>query len=284
MGPLIIRNMSFETGDGKYRRDFSYIEILFHSDKSAWDRRSIHTRVLADIRRDYAHTIAHYGEKNGVVSVRTQGNGAFFERLELLRRAISNFENLLNDNPDGEESIFHDFLKANPLLLDVYGEAISKPRFHYPVDKTPLGKKYVEPDFIMKYSGNRYKLVELERPGKLIATAQGQPRSEVTQSTFQIAEWEHYIRNHYEIIKNQYPGIANYRTSMVVISRNSEQSFGQGRDFRAYMDVVSQQFKINELLTYDDLLDRAKQAYTQLSSLGIPLGNLKNTLEISRWA
>lgn len=160
-------------------------------------------------------------------------------------------------------------MKANPILLDVYGELISKPRFRYPEGESPLGKAYVEPDFIIRYPGDKYKLVELEKPGKRLATSKGQTRAEVSQATFQIAEWMDYIRNHYELIKLKFPGISVNCSSMVVIGRASEESIGAGRNTKRYMQMAGQQFAADELLSYDDLVDKAKQAYVRLQSLTI---------------
>lgn len=178
-------------------------------------------------------------------------------------RVINNFEELLNLKKDDDESIFHDYINNNPVLLDVYGEAISKPRFYYPPDESPLGKKYVEPDFIIKYNGNKYKLVELEKPAKKLSTKQGHPRFEVTQTTFQIAEWKNYIENFYHSIKDKFPGICVHSncSSMVIISRSSQER----KDIN-YMNLLCTQFSC-EVITYDDLLERAKRACRNLSAL-----------------
>jgi len=85
-----------------------------------------------------------------------------YSKLAVLEQLINRFEKLLNEFPDGHESVFHDFLKENSILIDVYvsqKDIVSKPRFHYPPGESPLGKAYVEPDFVIKYAGNKYKLV-----------------------------------------------------------------------------------------------------------------------------
>jgi hypothetical protein len=53
---------------------------------------------------------------------------------------------------------------------------------------------------------------------------------------------------------------------MIVIGRRTKEQF---RDYDPiyYKQVVSQQFRDIEFATYDDLLDKAKQAYTRLNSL-----------------
>ena len=55
---------------------------------------------------------------------------------------------------------------------------------------------------------------------------------------------------------------------MIVISRSTEESYGQGREIRRYKELVKEMFSVDEVLTYDDLVARAKQAYIALSNLG----------------
>ena len=266
--PRIIRDLGFVTADREFKRFYHYLELFPHVDKAAWDVRSIRVRVHVDVRRDFASAISRGGEQGGFVEfARPEVEmNRFYDRVTALKKAIDDFENLLNEYPQAEESLFHNFLKEHPVLLDIYGEVISKPRFYYPKGESPLGKEYVEPDFIIKYPGNKYRLVELERPGKPLATTQGQPRSEVGQAAFQIAEWETYIKNHYELIKNDFPGISVHRSNMIVISRESEENFGPGRDTAKYMELVASQYSA-EVCLYDDLLSRARQAYIRLAGL-----------------
>jgi len=187
----------------------------------------------------------------------------FLNRLTILEQAIIEFESLLNNNPAGLESLFHDFLKRNPSLLDVYGIAESKPQFNYPKNMlSPTEKDSVVPDFIIRYAGCRYKLVELEKPEKKIKTKLGHPTSLLTQSAWQLAEWEHYISNYPHLLKEKYPGIStgSNRSSMLVIGRRLE---------AAYMELLSTNYPHSEVLTYDDLLDRAKSALNNLKALSV---------------
>lgn len=269
--PHIVRNLGFVTADRKFKRFYHYLEIFSHVEKVAWDIRSIWARVHLDVKRDFASAINRAGGRGegGFIefgSPEVAEIKLFYDRLTALENAINNFENLLNEHPYGDESLFHDFLKENTILLDIYGQVISKPRFYYPKKESPLGKKYIEPDFIIKYPHNRYKLVELEKPGKSIATVKGQPRSGVTQAAFQTAEWDTYIKNHYDLIKKDFPGISVQRSSLVIISRESQRNFGTGRDINNYMRLIASQFKA-EIYLYDDLLKMAKQAYIKLSGL-----------------
>jgi hypothetical protein len=269
--PRIIRNLGFATADREHKRFYHYLELFPHTGEGAWDVRSIWARVHVDIRRDYASTIGSQGQGGGYIAFNNPEApiNLFYDRVSALKQAIDEFETLLKESGDLEESVFHNFLNRNPVLIDVYGEPLSKPRFTYPSGESPLGKEYVEPDFIVRYPGDSYKLIELERPNKMIATKQGQPRAELTQAAFQIAEWKTYIANHYERLKDTFPGISVKCSTMIVISRAHEMTFGEGRDIRRYMELVKNQFSADEVLLYDDLLDRAKQAYIRLSTLTI---------------
>jgi hypothetical protein len=75
------------------------------------------------------------------------------------------------------------------IFLDVYGTCESKPQFVYSAGATsPIGKTSLEPDFLIRYPDRSYKLIEIERLSKNVATAQGQPRAEIAQAVFQCAE------------------------------------------------------------------------------------------------
>lgn len=195
-----------------------------------------------------------------------------YSNLTVLDQLINRFEKLLDDFPEGNESIFHKFLEKNPTLIDIYAsqqDIFSKRRFHCPPGKLLNGKKYVEPDFIIRYPGNKYKLVELEKPEKRIATKQGQQTCDVTQAEFQTKEWEDYLCTYTECVRDEYPGITKSRSYLVVLGRRNERSIGIGRDPATYMGLINSNYPHEEICTYDDLLDRAKQAHSALVSLSI---------------
>jgi hypothetical protein len=184
--PTVIRSMGFFPADRHARRFFNYLEISGHVDSAAWDQRAINVRVQVDVRRDFGWAFSLPAQGGGTISGGRQQSWTqpYRDRLSSLSDAIQKFAGFLGARSDAHEALFHDFLRATPILLDVYGAAVSKPRFRYPAGASPLGKAYVEPDFVIRYPGHRYRLVELERPGKAVATAQGQPRAHITQSTF----------------------------------------------------------------------------------------------------
>jgi hypothetical protein len=267
--PTLIRDCAFvSVGAGKTRY-IHYLEASLHTELAAWDARSIWVRVNADIARDFRRAIE-------IVPGYRSGFGvsgplpAIIDRLNKLGEAIVAFKDLLETDRDSDEKIFHDFLYANPVLIDVYGWVVSKPRWRFPDGVTSsVGKSYLEPDFVVRYHGNRYKLVEIEKPSKRLATEKGHPRSEVGQAANQIAEWRQYLKYNADMIRDDFPNIGMDFTSMLVISRSSAESVGPGRDIEAVEELYGMQYSINEFYTYDSLLSRAQIMYDRLSAISI---------------
>jgi hypothetical protein len=272
--PFIVRGLGICTADLKHHRFLNYLEVSPHLEEAAWDTRGIYMRVQTDVRRDFAQAFtALQAGSQGLISMGGESVWIkpFFDRLSILSKTLDKFAALLCEAGDAKESIFHDFLRAHSIILDVYADAISRPRFEYPNgERSPLGKEFVEPDFLLRYSNGSYKLVELERPSKPIATKQGQPRSEFTQAAFQIAEFRDFISKHYSRIKDEFPGICAGTGAMIILSRNTEKSFGGRQNIQEYKTLLRADRPDIEVLTYDDLLDRARYAYSQLATLIVP--------------
>ena len=268
----IVRRLGFVTADRAHRRFIDYLELSPHVEAVAWDERAIPTRVEGDLRRDFSWAFAAASSQAGGFITMGKGNSwvePFFDRLSILDATLAEFADLLQSYPDADERMFHAFIEANPILLDVYAEPISKPRWFYPSGISPLGKAYVEPDFILKYPDASYRLVELERPAKDLATVRGEPRAGVNQAAFQIGEWRAYIANHYDLLKAEYPGISVRQSATIVIGRSSPASVGQGRTLQQYKELLASQYQTVDILTYDELLDRARQAYARITALAV---------------
>lgn len=269
--PYITDNMGFFPADLNNRRFFSYLEIYGHADKAAWDRRNINIRVNNDLRRDFVKKLSQpEGNAGGFMSFGTSNNWIenYSNRLGFLKNAIDEFRNILLFHSNETEDVFHKLIEDYPILLDVYGHCESKPQFKYPEgERSPVGKAYLEPDFIITYPGQSYKLVELERASKNVATKQGQPRAEVGQAVFQTAEWVDFISEHYSVLKNTYPGINSKLKTSVIIGRSIQSSFVGIDDMNRYKGLIIKQYSVDEILTYDDLFERACAAYTTLTGL-----------------
>lgn len=269
--PHITEKMGFFPADLNNRRFFNYLEVYGYQDEAGWDQRNINLRVKSDIRRDFASKLSKPdGDSGGNMSfgASNQWIENHSNRLGVLKSAIDEFRNVLLFKSHETEDVFHLLIEDHPILLDVYGNCESKPQFRYPESElSPIGKSYLEPDFIVSYPDQSYKLVELERASKNIATKQGQPRSEVGQAVFQTAEWVHFIREHYGVLKARYPGIHSKYTTCVIMSRSTQASFKGASDMNRYKELIRQQFSTDEILTYDDLFERACAAYTTLTGL-----------------
>lgn len=274
--PFIMEKIGFFPADLNNKRFFHHIEIYGHASYSAWDKRLIHLRVKNDLRRDFAKVLADLdNEKGGTISFgeSNQWIENYTNRLVKLEIAINEFRQILQFHSHETEDVFHKLIEKHPVLLDVYGTAESKPKLTYPSgDKSPIGKSYVEPDFIVTYSDKSYKLVELERASKNVATSQGQPRAEVGQAAFQTAEWTHFISEHYNLLRNRYPSINVKCKTCLIMSRSTQTSFKNLIDMNRYKELIIKQYSLDEFLTYDDLFDRACQAYTFLTGLSPQTG------------
>jgi len=244
--PVLVTNLGFFPADRTARRFFRYLELAPHVASAAWDEKSIWARVYADVRRDFAHAPADDGG-----GIRWTGDPpadapppppSLTTRLPLLQEAIAELRSALALDPPPKEGSLQGLLEKHPLLLNVYGRVQPKPRFEYPAHGGPTGKTFVEPDFLVieeLVSGPRYELIEIERPGKQLATQAGHARVDLTQAAWQIGEWKSYIANHYDLIRDEFPGIPNHRTT-IIISRAIESSFS-GSEVREWLDVARSQ-------------------------------------------
>lgn len=272
--PHVVKKFGVFPADLNNRRYFSHLEIYGQSDRCAWDSRLASVRAQQDLRRDFAQALSSPSEEGGgSISFGSPDAwvGTYTDRLERLKTALAELRTALSFRGEDIEAVFHVVLEKHPLLLDVYGTCESKPRFQYPDGSTsPIGKSYLEPDFLIVYPNKSYKLIEIERPSKKLATVQGQPSAQVGQAVFQTAEWKHFIKSHYQEIVERYPGIQSKCKTCVIMSRTRQGSFSNAQELHEYIGLMMDQFNIDEFLTYDDLYERASNAYTQLSGLRPP--------------
>jgi hypothetical protein len=271
--PHKIRRFGFAPATRSHRRWFSLLELSPHVSSAAWDVRALRTRVNVDVRRDFQHAVAVASQPGGYIEIAGEASRApldlIRDRLARLAQAIDEFAVLLADQSGAAEAVFHEFLARNPILLDVYGLVESKPRFVYPQGDSPLGKTYVEPDFIVAYAGQRYRLIELERPAKDLATRSGEPRSGVTQAAFQVGEWKDFINNHYDQLRSRYPGISSKPYTQVIISRSTTMRPADC-DLARYQALLREQLAVDEVITFDNLLERARRAFVQIAGINLP--------------
>lgn len=270
--PHIIRNLGFFPADLNSRIFFNYLEIHPHVGKEAWDIRNIKLRVKSDVRRDLLLMLNENFKNNEGASLSFGEPNIQLERFNSVLIRISNaireFQELLQLNSDSDEQVFHRFLENNAFLIDLYGNVESKPRLEYPEnEKSPIGKSLLIPDFIVSYPDQSYKLIEIERPSKELATQVGHPRQDFNQAAFQIGEWKHYIKNHYSTIKTRYPGIVSKFKTSIIMSRSTQGRFEKQEHLRSYIEILRETTSVDEIITYDDLLEKTKVVYYKLLTL-----------------
>lgn len=269
--PHIISGLGFFNAELTGKRFCNYIEVLPHIDRAAWDTRTIAFRAAADVRRDFARFT---GKVDGGATLSFGEYSQWVENyqrsLHKLWEAISQFEVLLATNSDAVENVFHQFLEQNPILLDPIGKVESKPRLTFPNGKTsPDGKAYVEPDFIVVSPSGSYRLIEIERASKNLATKAGHARQDLAQAAFQIAEWKQFIAQNYHTLEDRFPNISENSPSAIILSRATQNGFDSEAALRRKVDQLKRQFNVDEILTYDDVLKNARSLYDKLSNLGL---------------
>jgi len=269
--PHILAQIGSFRADMKSKRFLNYAETHPHRNIAAWDTRSIKLRAKSDVGRDFARCSGSRAPKGGflMMSSHHQPWVENYQRsLHVLSDAIEKFDQMLRFQSGAKEAVFHKFLEDNPILLDVYGIAITKPKFRYPEgSKSAVGKSYVEPDFIISYANSTYKLIELERASKKLGTKAGHARQDLAQAAFQIAEWKDFIATNYSEIQSQFPNISENCPSLIILSLDTVNECADVEELRKKIALYKRQLAVDEIWTYDDLLNNARMLYAGLLNL-----------------
>lgn len=171
-----------------------------------------------------------------------------------LEFAIKEFEEVLEAQANDEKMI-QLFLEAkrNRILLDPSALSI-KPHVKF-------GAEYV-PDFVIEVAEEQYVLVEIERPALALLTEKGRPRVELTHARQQVEDWFEWISRYSEYARVLLPGISEPKGWVVMGRRSSIPA--------EHINVLARgnaESRRMTTLTYDDLLDRAKQHLENLRGL-----------------
>jgi Domain of unknown function (DUF4263) len=189
-------------------------------------------------RLDLLSAIAH---RNAVTSAlhRLDGRRAAREHYATL---LERFAGLLH----GKEEPCHQFLKDNPYLIcSTYDEYWSK---------VPFGAR--TSDFVFREPRDDYLLVEIEAPDQKLFRKDGQPTQELTHAINQIDDWLRYIQDNKSTVERELglTGISATPRTLVVMGRSEALT----DDDRRKLTVMQGQRPTLLILTYDDLLDRAR--------------------------
>jgi hypothetical protein len=213
-----------------------------------WQAIEVYPRLGEEYwKPEYAAAWAHLdllsalAQRNAVTSAlhRLDGRRAAREHyLGLLER----FAGLL----DGQEEPCHQFLKDNPdFICPTYDAFWSKVSFGDRIS-----------DFVFCEPRDDYLLVEIEAPSRGLFRKDGQPTQELTHAINQIDDWLRYIQDNKSTVERELglAGISATPRTLVVVGRSATLT----DDNRKKLAVMQGQRPKLLILTYDDLLDRAR--------------------------
>jgi hypothetical protein len=155
---------------------------------------------------------------------------------------LAEFERLLQ----GPEEPMHQFLRQHPELIS--------PTCDRYWSKMPFGAEVS--DFVFREPHNDYELVEIESPVRELFRKDGQERQALTHAISQIRGWVRYIEDNKTTVEAELglTGISSNPRRLIVIGRKASLT-DQNR--RTLATLQNEQPKLR-ILTYDDLLDRAR--------------------------
>lgn len=118
-------------------------------------------------------------------------------------------------------------------------------------------------DFVVELPpGERYVLIELERPIHKLFTKDDRFKKEVVHAQQQVEDWMDRVSEHPHEAQETLPGIREPE-GWVVIGRRSSMTENQQR----VLERKNARLQNITIMTYDDLLDRARQRLENLRSL-----------------
>ena len=170
-----------------------------------------------------------------------------------LEAAIREFRSLLDAEPDEEKVQLYLSIDRNKILLEPSALSITP--------KIKLGSEYVT-DFVIELSQRQYILVEIEKPEHTLFTKQGRVTAKVTDAQQQVEDWINWIRDYPPYAQNSMPGVSEPQ-GWVILGRRESLSESDRRTL-AGRNANHQRISI---MTFDDLLDRAKQHLENLRKL-----------------
>jgi len=273
----------------KKERYVSSIVWYPYIDKAGWHPKNAWIYAFYDIRYDIAGAIAksekagevyELGEGKEIIATPTETIWREYDiktklgaKLAKFSKDIEEFKHLLEENQNAKEKKFLDYLDKHTHLLDLYAVYI-KPQPFLKIPNSNLstvkGRGRL-PDYIAKHRDDTYLLIEVERPSKPIFVGQDPRQSyQLTQAINQVSVWDEIIRSFGNYLK-EYPGIRNHR-SIIIIGREHAQKFKSLREFRKELNRINQISPGINVITFDDLVERARIAMAKIKALHSVLG------------
>lgn len=170
-----------------------------------------------------------------------------------LQAAIDEFSRLLDTDPEEWKIQLYLGIRRNQMLLEPSKLDIRS--------EVPIGRWQM--DLVVELPpGERYILIEIERPRHKLFTRKDRITKEVVHAQQQVEDWMNRIKEHPHEAREILPGIKEPQ-GWVVIGRRNSMTEGQQR----VLERKNARVQNITVMTYDDLLDKARQHLDNLRDL-----------------
>lgn len=189
------------------------------------------------------------------------------QSVKTFKENLATFKQMIED-PNTTETMMQDFLSSKVWFFGlnyVQSHRNSKPKFN-----AGLGSEY---DFFLEAFNQVYDIVEIKGPNEELFEIENlvdrksslDPRTDYkfsgrfSRALHQVISYMDEFENNFGHIQQSQPSIKNfmYPKGIIVISKRSLFS-GAGKNSTKYLHLINRQFANIEILTYDDLADRAQ--------------------------
>jgi hypothetical protein len=181
-------------------------------------------------------------ETTALMSILAEGS------IKISRPVLDRFAALIEEQ--AVEERYQEFLQQNPVLLDPLAAEI--------IPKQRLGLEYAT-DFAVRSHDNRWLLVEIERPQDPLFTEKNDFRERFTHAFGQVLDFQHWVDDNVSYAQRHMRLITAPR-GLVVMGLRSRLSHKQEAKLRRFSDNSRR----IDIVTYDDLLARARSLYENL--------------------
>jgi len=171
--------------------------------------------------------------------------------ISSLELSIKELEGLLSEENRNEGKL-QDCFTRNPILFGLEYKRI--------IPKHKLGSEY-EMDYALQHYSGLVDLLELEPSNLPVFNSKGDPSNYLVHAEQQVLNWLLWIERHQSYAREKLPGIIRPR-GFVIIGRSKNLDLSAKRKLchrnTMYRGII-------EILTYDDVLERAKTILNVLS-------------------
>jgi hypothetical protein len=168
--------------------------------------------------------------------------------IKITRKVVDNFEKLVRD--DLLEQPYQNYLAENPVLIDPLAAQV--------LDRQRLGLELTT-DFVIRRLDDEYVLVEIEKPRDPIFTSKNDFTAEFNHAFGQVIDFQSWVNAHPEYARHHMPGISCPR-GLLIIGRKTSLTAEQLAKLRQY---CLNSYSVS-VITYDDLIERAKALYANI--------------------